>query len=127
MEIIRVKDKLKERFSKTKRHVDHERFKEQRNSVQQKIKNKKVKFVNQSQKNTKKSISLPSQAAIISKICLEENHFTQFDDKQNPSTFKNFYSKLASDLVEKLPTAKNIFRGNCNEILLSLEYTFPFF
>ena len=127
MEIIRVKDKLKERFSKTKRYVDHERFKEQRNSVQQKIKNKKVKFVNQSQKNTKKSISLPSQAAIISKICLEENPFTQFDDKQNPSTFKNFYSKLASDLVEKLPTAKNIFRGNCKEILLSLEYTFPFF
>ena len=106
MEIIRVKDKLKERFSKTKRHVDHERFKEQRNSVQQKIKNKKVKIVNQSQKNTKKPISLPFHAAIISKICLEENHFTQFDDKQNPSTCKNFYSKLASDLVEKLPNTQ---------------------
>ena len=32
--------------------------------------------------------------------------------KENANTFKNFYSKLASDLVEKLPTAKNIFRGN---------------
>ena len=37
---------------------------------------------------------------------------TQFDDKQNANTFKHFYLKLASDLVEKLPTAKNIFGEN---------------
>ena len=55
---------------------------------------------------------MPSKAGPISKICLNENHFTQFDDKQTANTFKNFYSKLASDLVEKLPTAKNIFREN---------------
>ena len=36
----------------------------------------------------------------------------QFDDKQNANAFKNFYSKLASDLVKKLPSAKNIFRKN---------------
>ena len=53
---------------------------------------------------------MPSKAAPISKICLKENHFTKFYDKQNANTFKKFYSKLASDLVEKLPTAKNIFR-----------------
>ena len=34
----------------------------------------------------------------------------QFDDKQNVNTFKNFYSKLASNLVKKLPTVKNISR-----------------
>ena len=122
MEAIRVRDKLKEKFLRTKLHVDHERFKEQRNSVQQKIKNKKTNFVrNQLQKNTKKpkelwkvlkNIGLPSKAAPISKICLKENEFTQFSDIQNANTFKNFYSKLASNLVEKLPTAKNIFREN---------------
>ena len=53
-----------------------------------------------------------SKAAPISKIRLKENCFTQFDDKQNANTFKNFHSKLASDLVEKLPTARNIFREN---------------
>ena len=54
-EDIRVRDKLKKRFLKTKLHVDHERFKEQRNFVQQKIKNKKTNFVrNQLQKNIKK-------------------------------------------------------------------------
>ena len=53
MEAIRVRDKLKETVLRTKLHVDHERFKEQRNSIQQKIKNKKTNFVrNQLQKNT---------------------------------------------------------------------------
>ena len=45
MEAIRVRDKLKAIFLRRKLHVDHERFKEQRNSVQQKIKNKKTNFV----------------------------------------------------------------------------------
>ena len=55
MEAIRVRDKLKETLLRTKLHVDHERFKEQRNSIQQKIKNKKTNFVrNQLQKNIKK-------------------------------------------------------------------------
>ena len=43
MKDIRVKgvrDKLKERFLRTKLHVDHECFKEQCNPVQQKIKNR---------------------------------------------------------------------------------------
>ena len=59
-----------------------------------------------------KSIGLPSKAAPISKICLKENYLTRFDDKQNANFLKNFYSKLASDLVKKLPAAKNIFREN---------------
>ena len=55
LETIRVRDKLKERFFKTKLHVDYERFKDQHKSVQQKIKNMKTNFVqNQLQKNTKK-------------------------------------------------------------------------
>ena len=33
MEAIVVRDKLRKRFSRKKLHVDHERFKEQRNSV----------------------------------------------------------------------------------------------
>ena len=53
---------------------------------------------------------MPSKAAPISKICLKENDFTQFDDKHNANSFKNFYSKLASDIVETLSIAKNIFR-----------------
>ena len=54
METNRVREKLEERFLRTKLHTDHELFKEQRNLVQQKIKNKKTNFVRyQLQKNTK--------------------------------------------------------------------------
>ena len=120
MEAITVRDKLKERFLRTKLYVDHERFKEKCNSVQQKIKNKKTNFVrNQLQKNSKRStelwkvsknIGFSSKAALKSKICPKENDITQFYDKQRANTIKSFYSKLASDLVEELPTTKNIFR-----------------
>ena len=75
MEALRVRDKLKERFLRTKLHVGQEHFKEQRSSLQQKIKNKKTNFVrNQLQKNIKKSkelwkvlqnIGLPSKAPNI--------------------------------------------------------------
>ena len=120
MEAITVRDKLKERFLRTKLHDDHELFKEQRNSVQQKIKNKKMNFVkNQLQKNTKKpkelwkvlkNIGLLFKAVPISKICLKENHFTQLDDKRNTNTFKNFYSKTCIRSSRKTPNSKNIFR-----------------
>ena len=76
------------------------------------------------QKNTRKSkelwkvlksIGLTSKAVQISKICLKEFDFTQFYDKQNSNTFKNIYSKPASDQVEKLPTEKNFFGENSVE------------
>ena len=52
---------------------------------------------------------MSSKKAQASKICLKEGNVLQFDDKKNANTFKNFYSNLASDLVAKLPIAKNIF------------------
>ena len=59
MEAVSVRGKLKERFLRTKLHVDYKRFKGQRNLVQQKIKNKKVNFVRISrQMDTKKSKEL---------------------------------------------------------------------
>ena len=59
MEAVSVRGKLKERFLRTKLHVDYQRFKEQRNLVQQKIKNKKANFVRiPLQMDTKKSKEL---------------------------------------------------------------------
>ena len=46
MEVITLKEKLKERSLRTKLHVDHERFKEKLSTIklaQLKIKNKKTK------------------------------------------------------------------------------------
>ena len=36
----------------------------------------------------------------------------QFNEKKNANTFKDFYSNLAVDLVNRLPAAKNIFGIN---------------
>ena len=59
MEAVSVRGKLKERFLRTKLHVDYKRFEEQTNLVQQKIKNKKANFVRSPlQKNTKRSNEL---------------------------------------------------------------------
>ena len=69
-----------------------------------KIKNKKTNFArNQLQKNTKKpkdlwkvlkNIGLPSKAAPIPKICLKENDFTQFNDKQIQTLLRTFAQSL---------------------------------
>ena len=84
IEAFSVRD-IKGKIFFKKLYIDHERFKKQRNSVQQQQKNKKTNFVrNQLQKNTKKpkelwkvfkNIGLPSKATPISKICLKESHF----------------------------------------------------
>ena len=47
----------------------------------------------------------------MSKICLKEKHSTQFYEK-NENFLKNFYSKLPSDLVGKVPIEENIYRKN---------------
>ena len=79
MEAIRVRDKLMERFLRTKLHVDHERFKEQRNSVQQKIKSKKTNFAkNQLQKNTKKPSEKYFQRKLCKEILLSHEHTFRF-------------------------------------------------
>ena len=54
-----------------------------------------------------KNIGLPSEAVLISKICLKEIHFIQFNDKQNANTSKNFYWEFASDLVDNIQQREN--------------------
>ena len=73
IQAVRVRGELKERFLRIKLHVHYKRFKEQRNLVQQTIKNKKANFVRiPLQMDTEKSkelqkvlknIGLPSKAA----------------------------------------------------------------
>ena len=93
IDAIRVRDKLKEKFLKSKVHVDYERFREHRILVKKKIKKKKTNFViDQLQKNTKqpkelwkilKNIGMSSKKAQTSKICLKEGDNLQFGDKKN--------------------------------------------
>ena len=56
-----------------------------------------------------KSLGLPSKQASPSTICLEKGGSLSFDSKTNAEIFKDFYSKLASDLLKKLPSSPNKF------------------
>ena len=55
---------------------------------------------------------MPCQVFHQPNICLRENNLLQFNEKKNANTFKNFYSNLTAELVNRLPTAKNIFGIN---------------
>ena len=56
-----------------------------------------------------KSLGLSSKTSKHSKVCLEDNGKISFDNKQNAEIFMKYFSNLAGDLVEKLPTATNKF------------------
>ena len=120
--LLRKRDKLEKRFLHTKMHIDYEYFKEQRDRVQREIKRKKVNYVKeQLQKNTNnlkelwkalKNLGMQCKVSHQPKIFLRENNLLQFNEKKNANTFKDFYSNLAVDLVNRLPAAKNIFGIN---------------
>ena len=54
-------------------------------------------------------MGLPSKAVTPSKICLKEKNKIVFNATKNCSIFKNYFSRLAQNLVSKLPLLPNIF------------------
>ena len=54
---------------------------------------------------TLKTMGLPSKKGSLTKICLEKDSITNFDDKKNANIFRNFYNSLAGDLLNNLPPA----------------------
>ena len=54
---------------------------------------------------TLKTMGLPSKKDSLTKICLEKDSITNFDDKKNANIFRNFCNSLADDLVNNLPHA----------------------
>ena len=58
---------------------------------------------------TLKSLGLSSDKVRESEISLKKDGAIQFEALENANTFKRFYSELAGDLQEKLPSAPNKF------------------
>ena len=56
-----------------------------------------------------KSMGLPSQAVTASNICLKDKNQIVFNAIKNCSTFKNYFSSLAQNLLSNLPLSPNIF------------------
>ena len=113
IEEIERRDKLLAKFKKSRSDSDNENYKKSRNKVQRMIKDKKKNFVigilNDNIGKPKelwkslKSLWLPSKESSSAKICLEKDGILLFDPKTNAEIFKDFYSNLANNLVQKLP------------------------
>ena len=99
--------------------MDHVNFKKARNNVLSLIKKKKkacvVGKLNENIGKPKelwkslKSLGPPSKQDKPSKICLKKDGEHCFDDKINSDIFKNFFSTLAKELVNRLPNPPGKF------------------
>ena len=54
-------------------------------------------------------MGLPSKAAWVSNICLKDRNEIVFNDTNNCSISKSFFSSLAQNLVSKAPPSPNVF------------------
>ena len=118
-EQISNRDKLFKKFKKSKLHIDELMYKEAKNTVQRLIKEKKKKFFSKKLeenigdpkelwKNLKK-LGLPKTKTPSSNICLKGNDGLSFCSLSIANNFKKFFSNLAQNLIEKLPTGPNRF------------------
>ena len=121
-EQISNRDKLFKKFKKSKLHIDELIYKEAKNTVQRLIKEKKKNFFSKKlEENTDepkelwknfKKLGLPKTKTLSSNICLKENGSLFFCSLSIANNFKEFFSNLAQNLIEKLPTGPNKFDIN---------------
>ena len=107
-----IDKKLLTKYRTSQIYSDYINIKKGRNRVQSLIKRKKKSFItdklNENVGKLKdlwkclKSLGLLSGKDSSSKICLNNKGNPCFDDKQMLTTFKAFFSNLASNLVKKL-------------------------
>ena len=140
-EKISIRDKLFKKFKKSRLHVDEIIFKEARNDVENIIKRKKkIFFENKLNENigkpkelwkTLNDIGLPkkSSSGAQNNIGLKEKGKLIIDPTATSNIFKTFFSDIAKNLLDKLPTAPNRFCKNSVSAYynnLNLENKFNF-
>ena len=116
---ITSREKLLEKFKKSKNHLDEIQYKESRLFVQNLVKTKKRKFFENKLKQnignpkdlwkTLKTLGLPKKTVSSSSICLKIDDKYSFEAKENAECFKSFYSNLADDLLSKLPAKSKTY------------------
>ena len=77
---------------------------------------------------TRKSLGFSKTEVSASKMCLESEGKLSFDPKENSEIFKDFFSKLATNLLSKLPLAPKKFGMDtveAIEIILNLHHLLP--
>ena len=112
------------KFKKSRLHVDEIVFKEARNDVENIIKRKKkVIFESKLNENIGKpkelwkvlnDIGLPKKGSsgAQNNICIKDKDKVMFDPTSIANIFKTFFSGIAKNLLDRLPTAPNRFNKN---------------
>ena len=98
LEKIILRDKRLKKFKASRLNIDEQLYKEAKTNVQKLIKIKERAL---------NSLGLPSKITPVSQVSLTDEETILFDEKTN--SFKNFYTNLALNLVNKLPHAPNKF------------------
>ena len=112
---IKIRDKYFKKFKKSNLHIDYDFYIEAKYNVKKLIKQRKKEFYETKLTEnigkpkelwkTLKTMGLSSKKGSLTKICLEKDSITNFDDKKNANIFRNFYNSLADDLLSNLPPA----------------------
>ena len=113
--LSKIRDKNFKKFKKSNLHIDYDFYIEAKYNVKKSIKQRKKEFyetkltenIAKSKElwKTFKTMGLPSKKGSLTKICLEKDSITNFDDKKNANIFRNFYNSPADDLLNNLPPA----------------------
>ena len=122
LDAILSRENLFAKFKKTRSPDDEIRYKQSKYFVHSLINDKKKSFFEirlqesigkpkELWKNLK-NIGLPKKVTSKSaNICLKNNGALSFDLQKNAEIFKEFYSNLARNLLNKLPNASNKFNS----------------
>ena len=121
-EQISNRDKVFKKFKKSELYIDELIYKEAKNTVQRLTKEQKKSFFQKKLedqigepkelwKNLKR-LGLPKTKAPSSNICRKENDGLSFCFLSIANNFKDFFSDLAQNFIEKLPTGRNRFDIN---------------
>ena len=112
-EKIRVRNKLFQKFKRSKSNIDETLYKNAKTHAHNMIKNKKKCFYENKLKDsvgkpkelwkTLKSLGLPNSGSSSTKFCLKKDDVLFFDDKSISTVSEDFFSNLAENLVSKLP------------------------
>ena len=131
LESIFIRDKCFKKYKKSKLQIDKEIYNTARNKVQHLgMKKKKMFYEDKIRDNIGKpkelwktinSLGLNSKQS-NSKICLKENGNLSFDPKVNAGIFKDFFSKLAGNLLNNLPNPTNKFGLNSVKVYYEKQH-----
>ena len=119
LQSIQERDNWLNKFRKTRDPDDYKAYCKLRNDIQRKTRNSKSEYlankIDENRNNPKKlwqqlkNLGYNSKGKQSSNVVLDIDGETCFDSKKVANCFNNFFTSIASTLVEKLPPPLNLF------------------